>query len=166
MRCLTPAMIWISECSMCGGISQYIITHVRACMYMHTLHGTLTHVHVHTQTCCWVKLYCISFSHSYMIALELMMPIVMTLAWLFSIAMNVHFIVKEKQLRLKEFMKMMGLSNAVHWTAWFITQLIVVSFSILFMAPMLKYGGLYPKSNLLLIYIYLELYAVSLIFYG
>jgi len=94
------------------------------------------------------------------------MPMVMTLAWLFSVATNVHFIVKEKELRLKEFMKMMGLSNAVHWTAWFITQLSVISISILFMAPMLKYGGLYPKSNLFLIYIYLELYAVSLIFYG
>ena len=46
----------------------------------------------------------------------------MTLAWLFSIAMNVHFIVKEKQLRLKEFMKMVRLSNSVHWTASLITR--------------------------------------------
>ena len=36
---------------------------------------------------------------SYMVAVELMMP--MTLAWLFSIAMNIHFVVKEKQLQLK-----------------------------------------------------------------
>ena len=101
-----------------------------------------------------------------MVALELMMPMVMTIAWLFSIAMNVHFIVKEKQLRLKEFMKMMGLSNSVHWTAWFITQFIVISISIVPIVLVLKFGGLYPRSNILLIWIYLELYAVSLIFYG
>ena len=94
------------------------------------------------------------------------MPMVMTLAWLFSIAISVHFIVKEKQLRLEEFMKMMGLSNSVHWTAWFITQFIVISISIVAIVPLLKFGGLYPKSNALIIWMYLELYAVSLIFYG
>ena len=44
---------------------------------------------------------------SYMVVVELMMPMVM----------NAHFIVKEKQLRLKELMTMMGLSNSVHQTA-------------------------------------------------
>ena len=87
------------------------------------------------------------------------MPMVMTLAWLFSIAMNVHFIVKEKQLRLKEFMKMMGLSNGVHWTAWFITQFIVISVSIFAIVPLRSLSQVKSITHL-------ELYAVSLIFYG
>ena len=135
------------------------------CVYM-CVH-VCVHIHTHIHTCTYIRvLLTVIVPCSYMVALELMMPMVMTIAWLFSIAMNVHFIVKEKQLRLKEFMKMMGLSNGVHWTAWFITQFIVISISIVAIVPLLKYGGLYPKSNMLIIWLYLELYAVSLIFYG
>ena len=134
----------------------YICYYVPAYMHTYILYNAYTELFTN----------CYNVLCSFMVALELIMPMVMTLAWLFSIAMNVHFIVKEKQLRLKEFMKMMGLSNGVHWTAWFITQLIVISISIVAIVPLLKFGGLYPRSNPLLIWLYLELYAVSLIFYG
>ena len=45
----------------------------------------------------------------------------MVLAWIYSVSMNVKNIVYEKETRLKEVMKAMGLSNAVHWVAWTIS---------------------------------------------
>jgi len=37
-------------------------------------------------------------------------------------------IVYEKEKRLKEFMRVMGLSNGIHWLAWFITSFIIMFF--------------------------------------
>jgi hypothetical protein len=35
-------------------------------------------------------------------------------------------IVYEKEMRLKEVMKIMGLNNGVHWLAWFIDAFVVM----------------------------------------
>ena len=65
-------------------------------------------------------------------------PLFMTLAWLFSVAMIVKGIVYEKEQRLKEVMKVMGLGNGVHWVAWFITSFIVMITSVLLLVTLLK----------------------------
>ena len=53
-------------------------------------------------------------------------------------AMIVKGIVYEKEQRLKEVMKVMGLSNGIHWWAWFITCFIMMFASILLLLLTLK----------------------------
>lgn len=62
----------------------------------------------------------------------------MTLAWIYSVAMIVKGIVYEKEQRLKEVMKIMGLGNSVHWMSWFITSVIMLGFSIMLLVIVLK----------------------------
>lgn len=62
----------------------------------------------------------------------------MTLAWIYSVAMIVKGIVYEKEQRLKEVMKIMGLGNNVHWMSWFITSVIMLGFSIMLLVIVLK----------------------------
>ena len=62
----------------------------------------------------------------------------MVLAWIFTVAMNVMSIVYEKEQRLKEVMKIMGLTDGMHWLAWFITSFAVMFLSIITMLPILK----------------------------
>jgi hypothetical protein len=50
----------------------------------------------------------------------------MVLSWVFACSMICKSIVYEKQERLKEMMRVMGLSNGVHWTAWFIDSIVVM----------------------------------------
>lgn len=50
-------------------------------------------------------------------------PLYFNLAFVYTCAMTVKSIVHEKERRLKETMRTMGLSNAVHWTAWFIDSM-------------------------------------------
>ena len=47
-------------------------------------------------------------------------PLFMTLAWVYSASMIIKSIVYEKEQRLKETMRVMGLGNGVHWVSWFI----------------------------------------------
>ena len=62
----------------------------------------------------------------------------MVLAWIYSVAMIVKSVVYEKELRLKEVMKMMGLGNSVHWTAWFITAFSLMFATIILLVIILK----------------------------
>ena len=81
------------------------------------------------------------FFFSFMFIIEHMMPLCMTVSWIYTVALAVQAIVYEKEQRLKEVMKMMGLSNAVHWVAWFITSLCVMSITVGLLVIILKVSG-------------------------
>ena len=62
----------------------------------------------------------------------------MTLSWIYSSAMIIKSIVYEKEKRLKETMRVMGLGNGVHWVSWFIDSLVVMAFSTFLLSLLLK----------------------------
>ena len=66
------------------------------------------------------------------------MPLFMTLSWIFTAAMIVKDIVYEKERRLKEVMKVMGLGNTVHWVSWFITSFVMMLASVFLLVIVLK----------------------------
>ncbi len=88
-----------------------------------------------------MRLLSFSFSCSFMFIIEHMMPLCMTVSWIYTVALAVQAIVYEKEQRLKEVMKMMGLSNAVHWVAWFITSLCAMSITVTLLVVILKVNG-------------------------
>lgn len=53
----------------------------------------------------------------------------MVLAWIYSVSMTVKGIVLEKELRLKETLKAMGVSNGVIWYTNFIDSFIMMTTS-------------------------------------
>ena len=78
-------------------------------------------------------------------------PLFMTLAWLFSVGMIVKGIVYEKETRLKEVMKVMGLGNTIHWVSWFITSFIILFVAGIVLSFILKFGDVLAKSNIFVI---------------
>ncbi|GAB0200788.1 phospholipid-transporting ATPase ABCA7 [Grus japonensis] len=52
------------------------------------------------------------------------LPLFMTLAWIYSVAMIIKGVVHEKETRLKETMKTMGLSSGILWLSWFLSSFI------------------------------------------
>ena len=75
---------------------------------------------------------------SFMFVIQYMMPLCITVSFIYSVAILVQNIVHEKEQRLKEVMKVMGLSNTVHWTAWFITSTCLMTIIVLLMTLTLK----------------------------
>ncbi|CAF5125302.1 unnamed protein product, partial [Rotaria sp. Silwood1] len=53
--------------------------------------------------------------------IEHALPLCLTISWIYAFAILTQCIVYEKEVHLKEVMKIMGLSNSVYWMAWFIT---------------------------------------------
>ena len=60
-------------------------------------------------------------------------------------------------------MKMMGLSNAVHWCAWFLTTCLQMMATTGMLTAMLKVGKVLPHSDPFIIFIVLQVYAIAVI---
>ncbi|CAJ0940457.1 unnamed protein product [Ranitomeya imitator] len=101
----------------------------------------------------------------FLFVIEHMMPLCMVISWVYSVAMMIQHIVAEKEHRLKEVMKMMGLNNAVHWVAWFITGFVQLSISVTALTGILKYGQVLMHSNVFIIWLFLSVYAVATIMF-
>uniref|UniRef100_A0A4W5P9A0 ATP-binding cassette sub-family A member 2 n=1 Tax=Hucho hucho TaxID=62062 RepID=A0A4W5P9A0_9TELE len=101
----------------------------------------------------------------FLFVIEHMMPLCMVISWVYSVAMMIQHIVAEKEHRLKEVMKMMGLNNAVHWVAWFITGFVQLSISVTALTAILKYGRVLLHSDIFIIWLFLSIYAIATIMF-
>ena len=111
-------------------------------------------------------------------------PLYMNLAFVFACAMIVKSIVVEKEKRLKETMRTMGLGNAVHWVAWFIDSMSiliiacillplilyvrilryyfrVISGEILLFINFSQFGMVLENSNPLVVFIFILTFCIS-----
>ncbi|PIK54928.1 putative ATP-binding cassette sub-family A member 3 [Apostichopus japonicus] len=89
------------------------------------------------------------------------------------IALNIaRSVTHEKEKRLKESMKMMGLSNWIHWTAWFLKSLIycfivMILMSIFFLVPLKSVGAaVVNNTEPLILFIFLMMYSIATIMYS
>mmetsp|Transcript_24977 Transcript_24977/g.75215 ORF Transcript_24977/g.75215 Transcript_24977/m.75215 type:complete len:1447 (+) Transcript_24977:67-4407(+) len=85
------------------------------------------------------------------------------LTYLYTALSITRGLVEEKQARLKEAMKMMGLTSWVHWAAWFIKYFLFMMMSVTLIAVMLVFGRIFENSDFSVIWVLLVLYASSTI---
>lgn len=64
---------------------------------------------------------------------------------------------------LLQVMKMMGLSNAVHWLAYFITTFVQFTVTMIVLTVMLKYGQVLTYSDPVIVFMTLELFGIATI---
>uniref|UniRef100_A0A8C8JZ11 P-type phospholipid transporter n=1 Tax=Oncorhynchus tshawytscha TaxID=74940 RepID=A0A8C8JZ11_ONCTS len=88
------------------------------------------------------------------------MPLFMTLAWMYSVALIIKGVVYEKEARLKETMRIMGLDNGILWLSWFISSLIPLLISASLLVVILKMGNLLPYSDPCVVFLFLASFAV------
>lgn len=82
----------------------------------------------------------IMFLRSFLRVLNRSLPLFMTLAWIYSVAMIIKGVVYEKEARLKETMKIMGLGSGTLWFSWFISCYLPFLFSSALLITALKVG--------------------------
>ncbi|XP_061217997.1 phospholipid-transporting ATPase ABCA7 [Neopsephotus bourkii] len=91
------------------------------------------------------------------------LPLFMTLAWIYSVAMIIKGVVHEKETRLKETMKTMGLSNGILWLSWFLSSFIPFLLSSALLVLILKLGNILPYSDPAVIFLFLGTFSVATI---
>ncbi|OXB70511.1 UNVERIFIED_CONTAM: hypothetical protein H355_016817, partial [Colinus virginianus] len=86
------------------------------------------------------------------------LPLFMTLAWIYSVAMIIKGVVHEKEARLKETMRSMGLSSGTLWLSWFLS-----SFIPFLLSSALLLGDILPYSDPAVIFLFLGTFSVATI---
>ncbi|XP_054158739.1 phospholipid-transporting ATPase ABCA3-like [Oppia nitens] len=104
----------------------------------------------------------------FLLALQFLFPFILMLSFIYPAVNLVKNIVIEKEKRLKESMKMMGLKNWLHWIAWFIKTFVWLTVTTgllsLLLTMSIKDGvGIMNASNGFLIFFYFVSYSISCI---
>ncbi|XP_069013979.1 retinal-specific phospholipid-transporting ATPase ABCA4-like [Embiotoca jacksoni] len=99
----------------------------------------------------------------FMITLNRCFPIFMVLAWIYSVSMTVKSIVLEKELRLKETLKAMGVENGVIWYTWFIDSFIIMTASTMLLTAIIMGGKVLNYSNPILVFLFLLTFTMATI---
>eukprot|EP00039_Didymoeca_costata_P018298 m.332943 g.332943 ORF g.332943 m.332943 type:complete len:1731 (+) comp17035_c0_seq1:282-5474(+) len=99
----------------------------------------------------------------FLFAIQFGFPLLLMLSLFFSVLSITRNVVHEKERKLKEAMKMMGLRSWVHWSAWFCQYLITMLISVIIMSVEIKAGKILKHSDMSLIFLFLVLYMVSTI---
>lgn len=101
----------------------------------------------------------------FLVATQWLLPLTMSLGWMLSVAMIVRAVIREKESRVKEVMKMMGVGRGHLWCSWFVTSFCTLFISVTFITISLKYGGFLVHTDGLLLFLYLMIYSIAVIMY-
>ncbi|XP_033494779.1 retinal-specific phospholipid-transporting ATPase ABCA4a isoform X1 [Epinephelus lanceolatus] len=99
----------------------------------------------------------------FMLTLNRCFPIFMVLAWVYSVSMIVKSIVLEKELRLKETMKAMGVTNGVIWSTWFIDSFLMMGTSTVLLTAIIMGGRVLNYSNSIILFLFLLTFTTATI---
>ncbi|KAL7396790.1 hypothetical protein ABVT39_011869 [Epinephelus coioides] len=91
------------------------------------------------------------------------LPLFMTLAWIYSVAMIIKGVVYEKEARLKETMRIMGLGTGTLWLSWFISSIVPFLVSAGLLIALLKWGDILPYSDPAVVFFFLTAFATATI---
>ncbi|XP_011826609.1 PREDICTED: ATP-binding cassette sub-family A member 7, partial [Mandrillus leucophaeus] len=89
------------------------------------------------------------------------LPLFLTLAWIYSVTLTVKAVVREKETRLRDTMRAMGLSRGVLWLGWFLSCLGPFLLSAALLVLVLKLGDILPYSHPGVVFVFLAAFAVA-----
>ncbi|XP_043832232.1 phospholipid-transporting ATPase ABCA3-like [Dromiciops gliroides] len=107
----------------------------------------------------------------FLTVVQFTLPLLLVLAFTFTVLNIIRSIVHEKEKKLKEYMRMMGLNNWLHWLTWFLVFFVfffiaVFLITILFCIKVKGDVAVLTKSNPVLIFFFLMCFATSSISFG
>ncbi|KAL0184694.1 hypothetical protein M9458_020390, partial [Cirrhinus mrigala] len=90
-------------------------------------------------------------------------PMALMISWVLFVAHFVKKLVHERELRLHEYMKMMGVNPISHFFAWLIESAVFLLATVIILTIILKAGGILPHSNGFVLFLYLCDYGFSVL---
>merc|ERR1719210_1413026 len=87
----------------------------------------------------------------------------MILGWIYPVSLLVKEVVYEKQERLREVMRVMGLRTWVYWGSWMASAMAQLTFLVFLMVLLMSGGKVLKFSNPLLVFLFFWLYSGSIV---
>ncbi|EEB12939.1 predicted protein [Pediculus humanus corporis] len=107
-----------------------------------------------------------AFTGYWMVAFRVIIPLYMVMALSQFITYLLILIVGEKEKKIKEGMKIMGLKDSVFWLSWFIIYAIFTTFLSIISCVLLFSLQVFQHTNYILIFLLTLLYSFSIIMFG
>ncbi|XP_065074348.1 phospholipid-transporting ATPase ABCA3-like [Ochlerotatus camptorhynchus] len=112
------------------------------------------------------------YSDPLLTGLENLLPLIIVIAFFYTAINTVKYITVEKERQLKETMKIMGLSSWLHWNAWFIKCIMLLTVSISLITALLCANlttnselAVFEYSEWSAVWVYLFVFSVTSICY-
>ncbi|XP_053685902.1 phospholipid-transporting ATPase ABCA3-like [Sabethes cyaneus] len=112
------------------------------------------------------------YSDPLLLGLENLLPVIIVVAFFYSCINTVKYITVEKELQLKESMKIMGLPCWLHWTAWFVKSklqlLIAISLVTVFICVSMTGNtnlAVLTFAEWSVVWVYLFVYSIAIIMF-
>lgn len=103
------------------------------------------------------------FSADYMMTYLKLIPLYMVISYSNLISYLLGIIVGEKEKKIKEGMKIMGLRDLAYWLGWFVVYAVIVTFISLVNTVLLFALDIFQHSSFLLIFVLIDLYGLSVV---
>uniref|UniRef100_A0A8C2DZE1 ATP-binding cassette, sub-family A (ABC1), member 12 n=1 Tax=Cyprinus carpio TaxID=7962 RepID=A0A8C2DZE1_CYPCA len=103
------------------------------------------------------------YKDEYLNSLAFAFPMALMTCWVLFVAHFVKKLVHERELRLHEYMKMMGVNPISHFFAWLIESAVFLLATIIILTIILKAGGILPRSDGFVLFLYLCDYGFSVL---
>ncbi|OCT61274.1 hypothetical protein XELAEV_18047298mg [Xenopus laevis] len=100
---------------------------------------------------------------SFLRSMGFSLPIALMITWVIFISAFVKKIVHEKEMRLHEYMRMMGVNSGSHFCAWFIESALFLLITLSILVLLLKFGKILPNSNGFILFLLLLDYSLTII---
>ncbi|KAH0631842.1 hypothetical protein JD844_019699 [Phrynosoma platyrhinos] len=102
----------------------------------------------------------------FLLAIQNQLPLLLMLSFTYTSLNIVRAVVHEKEKKLKEYMRMMGLSNWLHWSAWFLMFFLFLLVSIFFVTVLFcvkvsEQGAVLTNSDPTLVFTFLTVFSIS-----
>ncbi|XP_074478981.1 phospholipid-transporting ATPase ABCA1 isoform X1 [Sebastes fasciatus] len=92
-----------------------------------------------------------------------MLPMFLVLAFMYTVCMCIKDLVLEKELRLKEVLRVVGIQNGALWSARFTENFVLLSIPCVLISVMLKYGKVLQYSDPSVIFVFLLVFCLATI---
>eukprot|EP00056_Hartaetosiga_gracilis_P010708 m.159480 g.159480 ORF g.159480 m.159480 type:complete len:1802 (+) comp13370_c0_seq2:43-5448(+) len=100
---------------------------------------------------------------NFLYAIKFGLPMLLMISLTFSVLTIARNLVREKEQRLKESMKMMGLPNWAHWSAWYLQAFVFLLVTMIINSLICKYGLVLEHSSTSLVFVYFMAFSTATI---
>uniref|UniRef100_A0A3P9PUU7 P-type phospholipid transporter n=1 Tax=Poecilia reticulata TaxID=8081 RepID=A0A3P9PUU7_POERE len=100
---------------------------------------------------------------SFIQSIGAILPMFLVLAFMYSVCMTIKSLVLEKELRLKEVLRAVGVQNGALWSATFTENIVLLTLPCVLISIMLKYGKVLQYSDPSVIFVFLLVFCLATI---
>eukprot|EP00930_Biecheleria_cincta_P078067 TRINITY_DN6543_c0_g1_i1.p1 TRINITY_DN6543_c0_g1~~TRINITY_DN6543_c0_g1_i1.p1 ORF type:complete len:2622 (+),score=430.72 TRINITY_DN6543_c0_g1_i1:87-7952(+) len=97
----------------------------------------------------------------FIMVIQYMLPMFFVLGWIYSVSLLVREVVYEKQERLRDVMRIQGLTTWVYWASWVTSAMVQLTALVLLLVFILTAGGLIKHSDPTVLFAFFFLYSIS-----